>query len=63
MADDRWWENCHNLALLLADLLDCESDADECRRIVDHVLDKPWKWRAEFIRAKCRAQDSAEVHA
>lgn len=58
---ETWHMNSHKLAVLLEALLAECADVDECRRLVNHVLDKPWKWRAEYVCAKCRQLDSVEV--
>lgn len=30
---------------------------EEVRRVVGEIIDKPWKWRAEFVIARCLELD------
>lgn len=47
-----WFNDPHELGVLLSCVLQDCTDTDECRRVVEEICDKPWKWADEYERAK-----------
>lgn len=50
-----WWQCPHNLQRLLDHLFESCDSMEEQRRVMNEVLDKPWKWTDEFEKAKREA--------
>ncbi len=55
-----WYLNFGNVHTVVRWLLSDASDLDEARSIVSQVLEKPWKWRAEFVIARSMELDQKE---